>query len=605
MAGSIVQNALSARAAAMKEGDDFRTDRARLTAGNALKAGDYGAASGALYGSGDLAGGQDVQQQGARIKGATAFAAKDYTGAREAFAGVGDVANVSAVDGAEQGQKKQAYEFMQQAAKALEAELDAGGPEAVAQSYDRLAPVFAKLPGATPESIAQTREMLTGPNAKAAFAALNRAVAKELQFFEGPDGIYAADKTTGAVERKMDFAPKREPKWVERSLPDGSTEWFDLNAEAGGGVAPASGPPSAAPGGAGFEAVIAPLLDREGGFVARDGRSGAPANFGINQRANPDIDVKNLTREKAIDLYRDRYWNVIRGDELPAEAQAAVFDAAVNQGPQKALQMWGASGQDLGEFNRLRQEHYRSLPDYAENGKSWERRVQETGGGAAQAPGRGVRGSAPKAADWVELAGPEAASYGTGRWQKNSRTGEVKQVSGTDQRKQEPTIDAKKTVAFAYRTLRANDRLNALIEEGVTKPSAWKLVSEKNGASRLIVNNQNDRRFLSAAKEWLAPILRKDTGAAVTDTEFLYYADMYIPAPEDGPELLKQKAEARQDAMIALANEAGPLYTRTHGRREFKARWAPTPKGAQQPAGKPGAKPTGGKPSLADIFGGR
>ena len=55
------------------------------------------------------------------------------------------------------------------------------------------------------------------------------------------------------------------------------------------------------PGGstAGFEGQIGPLMEREGGFVAKDGRSGAPANFGINQKYNPDVDVSKLTPEDA------------------------------------------------------------------------------------------------------------------------------------------------------------------------------------------------------------------------------------------------------------------------------------------------------------------
>ena len=58
----------------------------------------------------------------------------------------------------------------------------------------------------------------------------------------------------------------------------------------------AAGGKIAAPRGDGtsFGDAVAFVLEKEGGYTASDGESGAPANFGINQRANPDIDVKNL-----------------------------------------------------------------------------------------------------------------------------------------------------------------------------------------------------------------------------------------------------------------------------------------------------------------------
>lgn len=79
----------------------------------------------------------------------------------------------------------------------------------------------------------------------------------------------------------------------------------------------------------GFDANIQSLLGREGGYVADDAGAG-PTNFGINSRANPDVDVANLTPQKAAEIYRERYWNPIGADNLPPEMQSAAFDASVN-----------------------------------------------------------------------------------------------------------------------------------------------------------------------------------------------------------------------------------------------------------------------------------
>ena len=60
-----------------------------------------------------------------------------------------------------------------------------------------------------------------------------------------------------------------------------------------------------------------------------------------------------------------------------------------------------------------------------------------------------------------------------------------------------------------------------------------------------------------AAAEWLAAILRKDTGAAITSQEFDIYGPMYLPTPGDGAEVLAQKKEARKRAEAAIKRGLG------------------------------------------------
>ena len=151
--------------------------------------------------------------------------------------------------------------------------------------------------------------------------------------------------------------------------------------ETTGGVpaaAPAVEPRAAAV--SGFDAVVAMTLKHEGGYAASDGNTGAPVNFGINQAANPDVDVKNLTREGAVNLYRDRYWNAIDGDKLPPALQATAFDAAVNQGPGNANKWIAESGGNPVKFNQLRRAHYESLlakPEFFRFRKTWMGRLEQ------------------------------------------------------------------------------------------------------------------------------------------------------------------------------------------------------------------------------------
>lgn len=72
-----------------------------------------------------------------------------------------------------------------------------------------------------------------------------------------------------------------------------------------------------------------------------------------------------------------------------------------------------------------------------------------------------------------------------------------------------------------------------------------------------------------AAAEWLAAILRKDTGAAITNQEFELYGPMYLPLPGDGDAVLRQKRAARARAVDAIKRGLGPAQVLTS---EYQAR---------------------------------
>lgn len=170
----------------------------------------------------------------------------------------------------------------------------------------------------------------------------------------------------------------RSPEYIQRDPTRELIEVTPRAASTGGGASST-------------DSIIDGVIRREGGFVARDGRSGAPANFGINQRANPDIDVANLTEPQARAIYQERYVAPIVAAGVSGPALEAVVDFGVNAGVNRSLDFWRRSGGDINEFNKLRLQHYRSLPDYEQNGRSWERRVAETTPGRNAGSGGGAR----------------------------------------------------------------------------------------------------------------------------------------------------------------------------------------------------------------------
>lgn len=114
-----------------------------------------------------------------------------------------------------------------------------------------------------------------------------------------------------------------------------------------------------------FEKAFKKVLKFEGGakYIKDDAGKG-PTKYGINQTANPDVDVKNLTEDQAREIYRKRYWNAIGGDDLAAknpQLATIAFDAAVNQGPSTANKMLAASGGEPYKLLALRQQRYLDL----------------------------------------------------------------------------------------------------------------------------------------------------------------------------------------------------------------------------------------------------
>jgi hypothetical protein len=144
------------------------------------------------------------------------------------------------------------------------------------------------------------------------------------------------------------------------------------------------------------------VLPHEGGYAPHDG-NGAPVKYGINQKANPGVDVKNLTPDKASDIFVDKYWNASGAENLPP-ALAAMHADTYYINPDRAQRILAASGGDPDKYMKLRENWLGSLakqPKYARFAKAWNNRNADLRqfadglGGAAPAQAQAVY-SAPK-----------------------------------------------------------------------------------------------------------------------------------------------------------------------------------------------------------------
>jgi lysozyme family protein len=193
-----------------------------------------------------------------------------------------------------------------------------------------------------------------------------------------------------------------------------------------------------------YEQSLARVLAHEGGYTDHPADPGGPTNFGITihdyrayvKPSATAADVKAMRIEEAKAIYRAKYWDALRCDELPAGVDYAVFDYGVNSGiarAKKVLQrvLGVAADGVIGEATmravaaadaervivaicaeRLR--FLQSLKTWPVFGKGWGRRVAEVKAAAlAMAANAPVPPAGDKAPARAVVPAPKAAAKGS------------------------------------------------------------------------------------------------------------------------------------------------------------------------------------------------
>lgn len=156
-----------------------------------------------------------------------------------------------------------------------------------------------------------------------------------------------------------------------------------------------------------FDACLAEVLKHEGGYADHPADPGGATNRGVTKRVWEEWvghevtkdDIKALTVEDVTPLYRKRFWDACKCDNLHAGVDYVVFDVAVNSGTGRAAKFLQeavgatpdgsigprtlAAADSFGPkliINKIcdrRESFYRSLPTFATFGKGWLRRNDE------------------------------------------------------------------------------------------------------------------------------------------------------------------------------------------------------------------------------------
>lgn len=82
---------------------------------------------------------------------------------------------------------------------------------------------------------------------------------------------------------------------------------------------------------------------RKVGYVNHPQDPGGETKFGIAQKFNKNVSVKDLTLAEAEEIYHEKYWTLTNCSRLPANLNILYFDAIVNHGTKRATKFLQAS----------------------------------------------------------------------------------------------------------------------------------------------------------------------------------------------------------------------------------------------------------------------
>lgn len=150
-----------------------------------------------------------------------------------------------------------------------------------------------------------------------------------------------------------------------------------------------------------FDDAFDRLIGHEGGYSFSPSDPGGETMWGVTAKvayANGYTGrMKDLPREKAKEIYRAKYWDAVKAEQLPLALRFEVFDAAVNSGVSQAVK-WlqriagvvddgvigpmtlGAAAKLDGKsaaaaYNGMRLDFMTSLPTWTAFGRGWARRI--------------------------------------------------------------------------------------------------------------------------------------------------------------------------------------------------------------------------------------
>ena len=157
-----------------------------------------------------------------------------------------------------------------------------------------------------------------------------------------------------------------------------------------------------------FVTSLETVLKHEGGYVDHPKDPGGRTNMGITQavyenylnRTVTEEEMKNIKIGDVRIIYKENYWDKVKGDDLPSGVDFCVFDWAVNSGVSRASKAFqkiigakadGVIGPNtlkavespdseviIQQLTEAREDFYKRLSTFDTFGKGWLNRNEKT-----------------------------------------------------------------------------------------------------------------------------------------------------------------------------------------------------------------------------------
>jgi len=107
---------------------------------------------------------------------------------------------------------------------------------------------------------------------------------------------------------------------------------------------------------------------------------------------------------------------------------------------------------------------------------------------------------------------------------------------------------------------RVRDALPVITDTSPAAMSRWQILLGKAPVVGNQLVSSEFQQHMQAERNFINATLRRESGMAISESEFVNARQQYIPQPGDGEAVLAQKQKNREQILNTLTREAGPAY---------------------------------------------
>jgi hypothetical protein len=113
---------------------------------------------------------------------------------------------------------------------------------------------------------------------------------------------------------------------------------------------------------------------------------------------------------------------------------------------------------------------------------------------------------------------------------------------------------------YAQRMLLTEGVVREVLDQGYNLNALDVLGQDAPAAIGTLLQSPQGQRFYAASRNWIAAVLRKESGAAISDGEYLNGLKQYFPQVNDTPAVILDKEALRAGAIKGMYKESGDAF---------------------------------------------